>query len=100
MEREHLIIIALILVALYMMNTDKKQDTVKAIGPMGRIRYEGVDPFGGLDRSMTNHIRTREGFYEGDEYLKSGGGPYHIRYSDKNFAQSQHIKNHIRKTKC
>jgi hypothetical protein len=101
MEREHLIIIALILVALYMMNNDKKQDTVKAIGPMGRIRYtEGGPTLEQLQEAQGivggAHIRTREGFYEGDEYLKSGGGPYHIRYSDKNFAQSQHIKNHIR----
>ena len=41
MEREHLIIIALILVALYMMNKGTN-DTVVSMGPagpMGRIRY-------------------------------------------------------------
>ncbi len=95
MEREHLIIIALILVALYMMNKDTK-DTVMSMGPFGRIRYNdpllppsNVDPLGQL-----NHIRTRrEGFYgaDNDGYL-----PNHIRYSDKHFASSQHIKNHIR----
>jgi hypothetical protein len=99
MEREHLIIIALILVALYMMNTTK--DTVKAISPMKRIRYtEGGPTLEQLQEAQGivggAHIRTRrEGFYGDDDLIKPGG-PYHIRYSDKSFAQSQHIKNHIR----
>ena len=98
MEREHLIIIALILVALYMMNTDHK-DTVKAIGPAGRIRYEGDLTNGPPGPGPTNYIRTREGFYDQDNAgkdLTSVGPGNYIRYSDKHFAQSQHIKNHIR----
>jgi hypothetical protein len=89
MEREHLIIIALILVALYMMNTDHK-DTVKTMAPMGRIRYEGdsaLDP----NRPL-GHIRTREGY----EAVNDGMQPNHILLSDKSFAHSQHIRNHIR----
>jgi hypothetical protein len=84
MDREHLIIIALILVALYMMNKDTNTDTVQAmgrVGPMGRIRYAdapGPEIKGPLD----------------------GGEPFampnRVRYSDKSFAHSQHIKNHIR----
>ena len=96
MEREHLIIIALILVALYMMNTDdKKQDKVKAIGPMGRIRY--VDPFG-ANCADGSPPPCREGFMQPDaqQGKQDFGLGQHIRYSDKNFAQSQHIKNHIR----
>jgi hypothetical protein len=94
MEREHLIIIALILVALYMMNNDNK-DTVKAIGPMGRIRYD-VDPFG-ANCDDGSPPPCREGFMQPDaaQQGKQDFGQ-HIRYSDKNFAQSQHIKNHIR----
>jgi hypothetical protein len=100
MERSHLIIIALILVALYMMNKDTK-DTVMSMGPVGpmaRIRYN--DPL--LPSSdvteppgpVSDYIRTRrEGFEAGNEF---GGGPFRIRYSDKSFAHSQHIKNHIR----
>ncbi len=103
MEREHLIIIALILVALYMMNTDTK-DTVQAIGPMGRIRYTEAGPtleLSNLDRSLApNHIRTRrEGFMVPDSAQEGDFGfglPNRIRYSDKSFAHSQHIKNHIR----
>jgi hypothetical protein len=64
MEREHLIIIALILVAIYMMNKDDSMDSVKSVTPMGHIRTE-VGPFG--------HIRT-------EENLPSGVGPLgHIR---------------------
>ena len=91
MEREHLIIIALILVALYMMNNDKK-DTVKGISPMKRIRYADVDP-STLD-SPFGHIRTRrEGFVADAE---PGAMPERIRLGDKYFGGSQHIKNHVR----
>uniref|UniRef100_A0A6C0DK90 Uncharacterized protein n=1 Tax=viral metagenome TaxID=1070528 RepID=A0A6C0DK90_9ZZZZ len=93
MEREHLIIIALILVALYMMNTDHK-DTVKAMAPMGRIRYEGDLLNGPPGPGPTNYIRTREGFYGTD--VNGNIVPEHIRLSDKSFAHSQHIRNHIR----
>jgi hypothetical protein len=72
MEREHLIIIALILVALYMMNKDTK-DTVVSMGPLGRIRYTDAP-----GPEVPNPFSNR------------------IRYSDKHFAHSQHIKNHIR----
>ena len=102
MEREHLIIIALILVALYMMNNSSSSDQVTAmgpaVGPMGRIRYgecpgpDCVGPFG--------HIHTRrEGFYGGlEEELSGDKSSYgqHIRLGDKDWGHSQHIKNHIR----
>jgi len=91
MEREHLIIIALILVALYMMNTDKKQDKVKAIGPAGRIRYEGEQLFNGP--SPLGYIRTREGYViEGAE----GEMPQRIRMGDKDYGQGTYVKSHIR----
>jgi len=108
MEREHLIIIALILVALYMMNNDKKQDKVKAIGPMGRIRYtEGGPTLEQLQEAQGivggAHIRTRrEGFTTGDNQDEIGNYPTtvgagHIRIrGDKDWGHSQHIKNHIR----
>jgi hypothetical protein len=99
MESEHLIIIALILVALYMMNNDKK-DTVKGISPMKRIRYTEGDNLLPTGPSNLGHIRTRrEGFYGDDQdnagvNLSSVGA--HIRLGDKYFGGSQHIKNHVR----
>ena len=104
MEREHLIIIALILVALYMMNSSSSSDKVTAMGPMGRIRY--VDP-STLDPSLfMGHIRTRrEGFYncpagtppqDCPPAEEPFAMPQSIRLSDKYFGGSQHIKNHIR----
>jgi hypothetical protein len=93
MECEHLIIIALILAALYMMNKDTK-DTVKSISPRGRIRYDDapdVLPFG--------HIRTRrEGFDQDSSGLdQSSVGPQgRIRLGDRDWGHSQHIKNHVR----
>jgi hypothetical protein len=89
MEREHLIIIALILVALYMMNKDTK-DTVVSMGPagpMGRIRYN-IDPMG--------PICGGEGKPECFSMPEPFAMPNRVRYSDKHFASSQHIKNHIR----
>ena len=97
MEREHLIIIALILVALYMMNSSSSKDKVKAIGPAGRIRYTD----GPFDGSLA-HIRTRrEGFMqEGQDSSginQSSVGPQQrIRLGDRDWGHSQHIKNHIR----
>ncbi len=87
MDREHLIIIALILVALYMMNKDTNTDTVQAmgrVGPMGRIRYDT-----GLPDDSTNPFQGR---LTGEPFAM----PNRVRYSDKSFAHSQHIKNHIR----
>ena len=82
MEREHLIIIALVLVALYMINNDTNTDSVKAIGPMGRIRYDTDLPTG-----LSNQ----------DGPLQEPFVPMMDDfYSDKSFAHSQHIKNHIR----
>ena len=114
MEREHLIIIALILVALYMMNKDTK-DTVQGMGPASRIRYEerckDGTPAPCYDNplSTSTHIRTRrEGFkpivedQDPNEIINPanagtvGPGSFHIRYNDKYIAKSQHIKNHIR----
>jgi len=96
MEREHLIIIALILVALYMMNTTK--DTVKAISPMKRIRYtDEIDPFGGS--LAPNHIRTRrEGFDQDSSGINQatvGAGHIRIR-GDRDYGQGHFIKGHVR----
>ncbi len=93
MEREHLIIIALILVALYMMNNSSK-DKVAGIGPAGRIRYEGdLPPSDMLGPPGPSYIRTREGFYAENDF---GGGSYHIRLGDRDWGHSQHVKQHIR----
>jgi hypothetical protein len=84
MEREHLIIIALIFIALCMMNKDTK-DTVMSmgpIGPMGRIRYADAP------ENLTYEQATSPG--------EGFAMPNRVRYSDKHFASSQHIKNHIR----
>jgi hypothetical protein len=94
MEREHLIIIALILVALYMMNNSSSKDKVTAMGPMGRIRYgecPGPDCIGNM-----GHIRTRREGFEADPLKADGTFPQHIRLGDKDWGHSQHIKNHIR----
>ena len=118
MEREHLIIIALILVALYMMNKDDTKDTVQgmapAVGPLGRIRYNIPCPDGSMAPSNLDcppfpaHIRTRrEGFMAGNDPAQEGNQDYgnktgtvneggHIRLSNTYFGGSQHIKNHIR----
>jgi len=93
MEREHLIIIALILFVLYMLNTDQK-DSVKTIAPLGRIRYADCPDIFAPGCGPQGHIRTREGFYGTD--VNGNIVPEHIRLSDKSFAHSQHIRNHIR----
>ena len=84
MEREHLIIIALILVALYMMNKDTK-DTVQGMGPAARIRYTDCDPQGA---PCSNPCAPCD--------KETFAMPQRIRYSDKYIGQSEHIKNHIR----
>ena len=88
MEREHLIIIALILFVLYMLNKDDQKDSVQTITPMGRIRYTSPE------EGPLGHIRTREGYVE--DPANSSGQLQRIRLSDKSFAHSQHIRNHIR----
>jgi hypothetical protein len=94
MEREHLIIIALILVALYMMNTDKKQDKVQAISPMGRIRYGPLD--GPIEGQPPGYIRTRrEGFEVKDDAQMGYFGHIRIR-GDKDYGQGHFIKHHVR----
>lgn len=93
MEREHLIIIALILVAIYMMNKDDSMDTVKSITPMGHIRYNEPPVIGPL-----GHIRykSHEGFEAESPQDSAGVQGQHIRYSDKYLGRAQHIKNSIR----
>jgi hypothetical protein len=93
MEREHLIIIALILFVLYMLNKDDQKDSVQTITPMGRIRYGCEDAFA-PGCGPQGHIRTREGYVE--DPADSAGQLQRIRLSDKSFAHSQHIRNHIR----
>jgi hypothetical protein len=70
MEREHLIIIALILVAIYMMNKDDSMDSCKIhYSTMGHIRYAD----GPLEGSNApNHIRykSHEGFEAESTQLK------------------------------
>jgi hypothetical protein len=104
MEREHLIIIALIFIALCMMNKGTN-DTVMSMGPLGpkgRIRYttdEDLQRMGGAPGPGSAYIRTRrEGFYGAQDNAGIDQTSFgsRIRYSDKHFASSQHIKNHIR----
>ena len=86
MEREHLIIIALILVALYMMNKDTK-DTVQGMGPAGRIRYNdpqllpppGVDPMGHEPFAMPERIRLGDRDYGKGHFIRN-----HIRHDNRN----------------
>jgi hypothetical protein len=79
MEREHLIIIVLILVALFVINKDNKDEpkTVCAWGPMGRIRTTEDGSMGPLQGSLATHIRSRRG--------------------DRDYGQGHFIKNHIRR---
>lgn len=89
MEQEHLIIIALILLALYMMDKSSS-DKVQGMAPMGRIRYgEDLGIIG-----PQGHIRTREGYQVGTE--PSAGMMERIRLGDRDFNHSQHVKQHIR----
>lgn len=81
MEQEHLIIIALILLALYMMDKDTK-DTVQGMGPAGRIRYTrnlpcSEDPMG---------CKLDEPF----------AMPERIRLGDRDYGKGHFIRNHIR----
>lgn len=85
MEREHLIIIALILVALYMMNKDTK-DTVQGMGPANRIRYITDEELAALQARGGPPGPGQEPF----------AMPQRIRHSDKYIGGSEHIKNHIR----
>jgi hypothetical protein len=78
MEREHLIIIALILVALYMMNSSSSKDKVTGIAPAKRIRYGG----------------PLDGFIEGQEPFAML--PERIRHGDRDYGKGHFIKNHIR----
>jgi hypothetical protein len=99
MKREHLIIIvALILVALYMLNKDNK-DTVQSVGPMGRIRYTtdcSIDPFA-AGCGPQGHIRyRREGFQVDDPANSAGVMPNHIRVGQNSMYHNVLIKNHIR----
>ncbi len=96
MEREHLIIVAILALVLYMlMKHSSECDCTKCmkdkmIAPLGHIRYEGVEPTG----SMENHIRMR--------YNNPFDGPIipppseSIRYSDKYIGAGQTVKSHIR----
>lgn len=81
MEREHLIIIALILVALYMMNKDTK-DTVQGMAPAGRIRY--IDPFGPCGS---------DGAPPCEPFAMP---PERIRLGDRDYGKGHFIRNHIR----
>lgn len=98
MESEHLIIVALILVALYMLDNCSSKDKVKAIGPAGRIRYGECPGGGDPPCSPLGHIRTRrEGFYRGLEDSDSGGSSYQrIRLGDRDYGKGHFIKGHIR----
>ena len=99
MEREHLIIIALILVAIYMMNKDDSMDSVKSVTPMGHIRTTtGCGPNGDSPCTL-GHIRykSHEGFEANQANQDTEGKGYdRIRYSDKYIGRAQHIKNSIR----
>ena len=97
MEQEHLIIVAILAVILYMImkhsnncncGTCMQTKMIEASavaplasGPMGRIRID-----------LPERIRMRR-----DELLPSGPGPQgHIRVSDKYIGAGQTVKGHIR----
>jgi len=103
MEQEHLIIIAILAVILYMIMKHSQNCNcgscmqTKMIeasaplnaGPMGRIRYN-EDP--NLAAGPPAHIRMRR-----DELLPEGPSPLgHIRVSDKYIGAGQTVKQHIR----
>jgi hypothetical protein len=94
MEREHLIIVAILALVLYMlMKHSSDCDCTKCmkdkmISPLGHIRYQD-------DMPITAHIRMRsENPLDGPLPEPSS----HIRtsYSDKYIGAGQHIKSHIR----
>ncbi len=97
MEREHLIIIALILVALYMMNSSSSSDKVTAMGPANRIRYTTEEDLQRLASSGGGfgHIRTRR---EGYDVVEGAEGefPQRILLGDKDYGKGHFIRNHIR----
>ena len=89
MEREHLIIIAIVLVVMWMLmghssDCNCEECMNKAMMP-SHIRYgnPGDDVFPG------GHIRMRRE----EEKLPFG----HIRMSDKYFGATQHIQHHLRR---
>ena len=95
MEREHLIIIAIVLVVMWMLmkhssDCNCNECMHKAMVP-SHIRYGNPvdDVFPG------GHIRMRR---DGDNLLPPPGtGPQgHIRMSDKYFGATQHIQHHLR----
>ena len=83
MEREHLIIIALILVALYMMNSSSSKDKVTGMGPAGRIRY-------------SDDVYTGSGGMDGRLPEPFAMLPERIRHGDRDYGKGHFIKNHIR----
>jgi hypothetical protein len=99
MEQEHLIIVAVLAVILYMIMKHSqncncgscmqtKMVKASAVSPLGYIRTE--DP--NLATGPPARIRMRR-----DELLPEGPSPLgHIRVSDKYIGAGQHIKQHIR----
>lgn len=88
MEREHLIIVAILALVLYMLmkhssdcNCSKCMKD-KMVSPLGHIRYDGSN-----DGFQPGHIRMRDELPFG-----------HIRtsYSDKYIGAGQTVKSHIR----
>ena len=99
MEREHLIIVAILALVLFMLM--KHSDDCNCSGYMkdkmvnmpAHIRYRGDEP-----TSTAAHIRTRRFGGCGPDGTSDCGSLGHIRvrYSDKYIGAGQHIKNHIR----
>jgi hypothetical protein len=99
MEQEHLIIVAILAVILYMIMKHSqncncgscmqtKMVKASAVSPLGYIRTD--DP--NFATPLPERIRMRR-----DDLLPDPStNPFHIRVSDKYIGAGQHIKQHIR----
>jgi hypothetical protein len=87
MEREHLIIIAIVLIVLWMLmghSSNCNCSKCRMNGMPNHIRYEGP-----LDGPLPQRIRYADGPFD--------GSTAHIRMSDKYFGATQHIQHHLRR---
>ena len=96
MEREHLIIIAIVLVVMWMLmkhssDCNCNECMNKAMMP-AHIRY-GTDN----DGFLPGHIRMRREEGVGAPSQDAANPFGHIRMSDKYFGATQHIQHHLRR---
>ena len=95
MEREHLIIIAIVLVVMWMLmghSSDCNCNECRASGMPEHIRY-GTDN----DGFLPGHIRMRREEGVGAPSQDAVNPFGHIRMSDKYFGATQHIQHHLRR---